>query len=204
MTIRVDGRTLAVLRNEADRTIYFAAPDEPAASPRLPRPFELWLDPGNHVFIVSQPSSADVTKLQSFAPGASQTLVFAMPHKPPVLVTQALRREEPRPPDRTGALVSFGFGAAGFVASGVFAVLSLNLESDLKSRCSPSGACPPAEADDIDRAKRFSDYTTAGLVVGGVGAALGATLWLTAAPHRDRAAILPWVGVGSAGLTARF
>jgi hypothetical protein len=205
MSLRVDGRPVAVLRNDTNRAAYVASSEEPAAPPRLPAQFDLWLDPGNHVFTMSQQGIADVTRVQSFSPGAVGTLRFRAPASPSPSPPPNQEIElAPGKPDRTWAFVSLGVGAAGFVASGVFAILSLNLKSDLESRCGPNGACSASDATDVDNVKRFADYSTVGLIVGGVGTAIGAALWFTATPTREHAGITPWLGIGSAGVTAKF
>jgi hypothetical protein len=206
VTVRVDGHFVAVLGHEGDRDAYFASASESEPRP-LPRTFDLWLDPGSHVFIVSQRGFQDVTELHAFAPGGTQPLFFAEQAPGAPSRDERPRTAGPSKPDRTWAIVSLGVGAAGFVASGVFGVLSLNLKSTLEPRCA-NGVCPASDSDDVDRMKRFADYTTVGFVVGGAGAALGAYLWLTAKPARENARttlrVTPWVGAGSAGVAARF
>jgi hypothetical protein len=58
--------------------------------------------------------------------------------------------------------------------------------------------------------RTFADVATAGLAVGVVGAAVGTYLWISAkegdAGARPKAsrAVVPWVGIGSAGVLGRF
>jgi hypothetical protein len=208
MSIRVDGRAIAALGKEGDRTVYFSSPAETPSPVPFPQSFELWLDPGDHVFIVSQPGRADATKLHAFAPGTAEALLFpAMVEGPPAQGHHA-DASVTVGPDRTWAIVSLGVGAAGLVTSGIFTILSLNLKSDLESHCGASTPCPASDADDVDRMQRFADYATVGLVVGGVGTAVGTYLWFTAKPERvglsAATRITPWIGPGSAGVTGRF
>jgi hypothetical protein len=111
-------------------------------------------------------------------------------------------------PDRTWAVVAFGVGAAGLVGAATFGALALHEKHGLEDdpRCG-GGLCPnePHYADAESRLRTFSDLATVGLSVAVVGAAVGTTLWITRTPSRvPTAGVVPYVGVGSAGVRGSF
>lgn len=213
MAMRVDGHPLEPLRATGDRAVLIvAAEDAPVAAPS-PSTFDLWLDPGTHVFVVSRPGSDNVVESHTFRAGESAALRFPTePSATPAPSTVSPSAEAPQAshgPNRTAAIVAFSVGGAGLVTGGVFGALSL---SDKGSLHCPNNACPSSEVDQMHRAQRFADFATVGLVVGGVGAGLGTYLWLSANGSSEKpsgevtaaVAVRPWIGLGSAGVAGKF
>lgn len=119
------------------------------------------------------------------------------------------------PEDRSGShwqpvvgWTALGVGAAGLVFGGVTGVLTLMNYSQLRNDCGKGDhSCPP----DYDYEQRTKNYNTlrilsgAGLIAGGVLAAAGLTLVLTAPKKRQNAANLsPYLGMTSFGLKGTF
>ena len=218
VTVRVDGHGLERLNPTADRAVWVVAGDDAQATAPLPAMFDLWVDPGSHVFVASRPGQPDAVVTRPFSAGATERLGLPPPvpaAPPPAAATSA----PPEPlagdtglsvspkPNRTWAFVAFGAGAAGLVTSSIFAGLSLGTKGGLTG-CS-NKTCPLSEKGDEDRMKTYADVATAGLIVGGVGAAVGTYLWLTAKPSSEKPSakglhVAPWVGLGSAGVDGRF
>ncbi len=184
--VLVDGRPLERVRaNEAP--LYFAGTREPgpAESPAR-REFELWVDPGPHVFVVSVPSAPEQVLTQRFRPAARVTLELR------VRSTGGVRREQSRPerpahPSRTWSTVAFGVGAAGLLTGGIAGALALSKHDDLSEACGGDrGQCPRERAGDIEAMERWADVATVGFALGAVGVGAGVVLLLTRPEQEGR------------------
>ena len=105
--------------------------------------------------------------------------------------------------NQTYALVAFGVGGAGLVFGAVTGLIALGKHSDLEDQC-PGGRCPPTVKEDLDSYKTMGTLSTVGFIVGGVGAAAGAVLWLTAPKERTAMTWSPYVGATGGGVAGRF
>jgi len=86
-------------------------------------------------------------------------------------------------PNRVPALVAYGIGAAGFVASAIFAGLSLSEKGSLDADPACRGThCPSSYDERVSRMVRFADLSTVGVAVGIAGAGAGTVLLVTAGP----------------------
>jgi len=116
--------------------------------------------------------------------------------------TQAGRRGWQRPV----GFAALGVGAAGLVV-GVVAGFGVKSKRDdlLAHGCDQDGACFADQDDEVSAYNRSLHLTNGALIAGGVLAAAGLTLVVTA-PKRQQEArqVIPWVGVGSAGVRGRF
>jgi hypothetical protein len=101
---------------------------------------------------------------------------------------------------------AIGIGGAGLVLGGIMGVLAIGKHGDLEEACS-EGACPDEQSDTLDSYRTFGTVSTIGFIVGGVFAAGGVVLLLTA-PSSDGADtagdLSIEVGVGHANATLRF
>ena len=77
----------------------------------------------------------------------------------------------------TAAFVAGGVGAAGLITFAIFGGMTLSSYGDLDDSC-PGGNCPTGSQDDIDSGQTYQTVANVGLVVGLVGAAASATLFL--------------------------
>lgn len=92
-----------------------------------------------------------------------------------------------RAPNRTGAYVAWGIGAAALATGGVLGVLTMQKHEDLKDDCA-DGVCPGELQGDLDSAKKLGNFSTIAFGVGAAGAVLGTVLFFTAGPSgADRA-----------------
>jgi len=78
---------------------------------------------------------------------------------------------------RPWAYVAGGVGVAGLATFGIFGLMSNSNYSDLQGAC-PNHACPSSKSSEIDNGKTFQTVANVGLVVGIVGVAAGATLFV--------------------------
>lgn len=102
-------------------------------------------------------------------------------------------------------------GGVGVVGLGVFAVAGIMTNgtySDLSDSC--GGPCPSSRADDVDTGKTQQTIANVGLVVGAVGIAAGATLFVlsmsddSSTEQKDEVSAKVVVGPGYAGLRGAF
>ncbi|MDI1433428.1 tetratricopeptide repeat protein [Polyangium sorediatum] len=77
---------------------------------------------------------------------------------------------------RIGAFAAGGLGVAGFVTFAVFGSMSNATYDDLKATC--GGPCPADRQGDVDKGKMQQTVANVGLIVGAVGVAAGATLFV--------------------------
>jgi hypothetical protein len=134
-----------------------------------------------------------------------------LPAEQPVLSvvsTPTLTEVQPVPPigqtRRKWGWISVGVGAVG-VLTGVVTGIDVMASSGLRSNC-PSQTCDPAKVggSSVNRYNLIRDLSTAGLVVGGVGTAVGVTL-LSWTPKQEREARMAlWLGPSSAGIRGAF
>lgn len=102
---------------------------------------------------------------------------------------------------------ALGVGAAGLVTGGVTGIVVLGKKSDLEDNEYCRGtACEPPAHGDVDSYNRLRTISGASFIVGGVAAALGATLLFTSGDGTDdeSGAMSGYVGVGHAGVRGSF
>jgi hypothetical protein len=118
---------------------------------------------------------------------------------------------------RTIGFVVGGIGVAGLAVGAITGLIAIGKNNDSKKDCPNAGACASNDAvDAADGARQFGTISTIAFIAGGVGAAVGAVLVLTApsssterasGPPRTRAArarglqVVPSSDGRSAGMT---
>jgi hypothetical protein len=209
VTLRVDGHPLDAARPAKGEGPYLVAEEDVAEAPPRSRSFELWLDPGEHVFVVWRDGGVRNVENHTFTEGARVTLPLASEgaaaHPQPPAPTPRVVHEEARV-DRTAAWITLGIGGAVLITSGVFAGLALSEKSSLDSDLACTNRiCPDTYAGRESRMRTFADVATVTVVAGGVGVALGAYLFFTAKPPRSASAVLtPYFAGTSGGIAGRF
>lgn len=163
--------------------------------------------PGEQSFQVAEAGSADVKLTLEKNPDAPPPPPVAESGPAPATVSTE------KSSNKTLAIVALGVGGAGLVFGAVTGVLAIGKHGDLEDKC-PGGTCPQNVQDDVDGYKTMGTLSTVGFIVGGVGIAAGAVLWLTA-PKEKRAlakpafqtagvTFQPYVGAGGGGIAGRF
>ncbi|HVY26077.1 MAG TPA: hypothetical protein VHB79_05970 [Polyangiaceae bacterium] len=100
--------------------------------------------------------------------------------------------------------VAVGAGVAGVAVGGFFGFKAMSERKSLDdSGLCVGDRCPPSLQDSADRLGTYRTVSTVGFVAGGVLAAAGITLLVTA-PSRHRETALFYVGPGSAGIRGSF
>ena len=100
---------------------------------------------------------------------------------------------------KIAALVVGGIGVVGVGIGTVFGVQAMSKHSDASSAC-PDRCADQSGVDLWKSARSAGNISTAAFVVGGVGLAAGATLWLTAKPSASPG---PQVGMGPGSIELR-
>jgi hypothetical protein len=108
--------------------------------------------------------------------------------------------------NKTIGFVALGIGGAGLLVGTITGIIALGKHGDLKDKCTlANNGCPPDQQDALDSYHSMGTISTIGFIVGGIGAAAGAVLILTAPKDTAQAAFIsPYVGPGSFGATGRF
>ena len=109
---------------------------------------------------------------------------------------------------RTIGWIGIGTGAAALAVGSVAGMMSLGKKRDLDDGGCQGNDCFTDQKSDVDAHNRDILIANVGFAAGGVLAATGLTLLLTA-PKRDQTEkdarhISPWIGIGQAGIRGRF
>jgi hypothetical protein len=138
--------------------------------------------------------------------------------KPPPAPPPVTPTPEAEPATELSPLVWVGvaLAGAGAITWGVAGGLLIGKSSELDAQC-PNQRCPDAEQDALDSAKLTAHVSTVGVVVTGVGVAVGVVglLWpyLAPAPNEEStpgsttettARVEPWVGPAFGGVRGVF
>lgn len=171
------------------------------------------LDPGKHVIRASAPGFAPAEAALTIAEGKTVTLTLEMvPGAAPPPAT-APTQDAPADGGKPSVLKPIGFavlgvGAAGIIVGGITAGLAAGKHSSLVKQC-PDGHCAPSLQpklqSDVDGYHTLSAVSSASFIAGGVLAAGGLILALTAPKAKPQAAwVSPVVGLGYAGVEGAF
>lgn len=172
------------------------------------------MNPGRHR-IVGKLGDQVVERTVELASGQKRDLklVFQSERAKPATKRPAAGVAPDAPPPASGdtqRLVSWaalGVGAAGLVTGGVTGVLVLGKKSDLEDNAHCRGTvCEPPAHGDVDSYNRLRTISGVSFIVGGVAAALGATLLFTSGgdTEDESGAVGAYVGVGHAGVRGSF
>jgi len=159
----------------------FVLPGEHEVSATVP-----WVDP---------PQSRALT----LEAGSRETVTFEFPPRP------APPSAEPERPFFTPAVVSLSLGGVALVVGTATGVVHLEDVSDIRSRCLDD-RCPPEEEGPAGDTTTVGHVSTAMFVIGGLAAAVGATLLILDLTGDEAPVADARLGFGPAGwtLTGRF
>jgi hypothetical protein len=164
----------------------------------------LSLDPGAHTFTFELAGQPSITKqlviregqkdrrevLQFGAPVASAATAAAPAAKAPA--TSSIESSVDQVSSSTGgsqktfAIVAAGVGVVGIGVGTIFGLSAMSKHDDANAKC--PGACSDQAGVELwNDARTAGNISTVGFIVGGVGLATGAILWITAKPSRSTA-----------------
>jgi hypothetical protein len=101
------------------------------------------------------------------------------------------------------AWVCFGVGGASLLVGAITGGVSLGMAGDLEERCE-GGVCGPDESDDLSKANTLANVSNVTLAIGGAGAVAGLVVALVSVNASAEPREVSLIGVGDAGLGARF
>jgi hypothetical protein len=164
-------------------------------------------------FNAATPSSAiavaPLPAAQANQQAAAPALVPQVPQGGlPLASTPTLTETQPAPSTRsarrTWGWVALGVGAAGLL-TGVVAGIDVLANSDLRGNC-PNGICNPSkvQSDSLRSYNSMRSLSTVGFIVGGVGTAVGVTLFLWTPKQEQAPSMALWLGPSSAGVQGAF
>jgi hypothetical protein len=185
------------------------------------------LNPGKHVIAVKSDKLAGSQQIEVAEKDKKEltvTLEASAATPPPVDTSDKPPEDKPPPPPeqkhtmRTVAWIGFGVGGAGLIAGAITGFLTLSAKSSALNNCQ-GNRCPPSAFSDLDTANTMSTISTVSFIVAGVGAGVGLTALIigdkpkTTEPSTEKPAepapqqgvrVIPWIGVGSAGVRGTF
>ena len=175
------------------------------------------VDPGEHQIKV-QAGDQEVEKTATLGEGEKQTLEIELepiaateesPGKPtPVTGTSKGDQgaENERPWQKTATWISLGVGGAGLIFGSVTGVIAISKRKSLDDSGCVNQVCPDDQQSKVDSYNGMRTLSTVGFIAGGVGLAAAGAFFLTApkGANDGKDQVTAWVGVGSAGLSARF
>jgi hypothetical protein len=197
------------------------------------------IDPGEHVVEATGPRLLPTRTRVTLPEGGSDSVALTLqadPNAPPLGVvpvpvlppttTQPIPVLPPPPPppppshSHAAAWVTLGIGGAGIVLGAILGAVAVADKSDISTACGPSKICGSSEQGALSTAKTTANLSTVAFVVGGVGLALGGTLYFTnnftewggggtssaqaSGPQRASGYVQTYVTANGAGLRGAF
>ena len=193
-----------------------AVPAEMLGQPRK-------LDPGHHVVSAKAGSAAGKQEVD-LAERESKDVTIELPAQVAQAEAKPQDTAPPEPPPESSGgnklllFGGFGLAGAGVIAGSVTGLLAISKANSIKGSSACSGtSCNPSVDGDLSAGKTMATISTVSFIVAGVGAALGVTSFFvggsSAAPNRpadapasepSAARVVPWIGLGSAGVRGAF
>jgi hypothetical protein len=200
----------------------------PSTAVGLPRA----VDAGHHVVAVKSPTAQGQAEVDVKEGEQKQLEVsleaIAAPAPPPTTTTEqasSAQSEEPSAPVRSHSptvltWIGIGLAGAGAIAGSVTGVMSMQKTSTLNGNCA-NKTCGPSDYSTIDSANTLAIVSDIGFGVAGAGAVLAVVTLLVgheetpagSAPaeeppapsgEQSRVHVVPWLGLGTAGVTGTF
>lgn len=173
----------------------------------------LSIDPGQHTFVFETAGQAPVTKtllIQQAEKDRRESVSFGTPTNPPLQTCpdgyelppsggSCIKREtNGLGTQKVLAIVAGGVGVVGLGVGTVAGLVAVSQKSAAQSACPGSWCATQDGSNKWSTAGSTANLSTIGFIVGGVGVAAGAVLWLTApsAPSTQ-------VGFGPGGLQVK-
>ncbi len=173
-------------------------------------------DPGPHTITVSAPGRrtwkttavvradgsttvVDVPALEKEIPKSPEA--SAAPSSSAPAAPAGASQSEPNPP-RWTAITAAGIGVVGLAVGTIFGLSSKSKHDEAEEHCN-GNLCSAQGVELADEAMTAGNISTIGFVVGGIGLAAGATLWIVGTPASSPNESALSVGVGPGQLVLR-
>ena len=165
------------------------------------------VDPGEHTFAFEEGDRLATEErrlvLIEGVKGRRETVVLGEMAARTTLATPSGGQAGFGPPPL--AWVAFGVGGAGLAAGVIAGLVADGKHSTLQGECNnTTNTCASQYAGDLGGFHAARTWSTVGYVVGALGVAGGAALWLTAPRARRATTASVWVGPASAGIAGSF
>ena len=214
--VTVDGRPLELASTTGPRPVLLAGtrPVGDAESPPA-LTFEVQVDPGTHVFVLSSKGQPDVVVNETSAPGSESALAL----RPSSDATAPRAEGAPDASPSTGGrshvpgFVVLGVGGAALTAGVISGLAAFHFKNTVHTVCSAPDSAD-ACASEREAGHRAADISTISFIAGGVGIGVGAALLAiasgkttarsAAAPSTQTPEVRPVIGWGTLGLDGRF
>jgi hypothetical protein len=179
---------------------------------------EMPVDPGQHVLTTAAGGErSEITfsilekEHKSVEIEALAATDAAAPVAPPPLPEPTARRDAPAPEPasswhKPAAFVAGGVGVAGLATGIVTGLMATSHHATAEREC-PGRVCTEGSegSDALESFRTLRTVSTIGYIVGGVGLAAGATLFVMApSKPRANASVHVWVGTGGVGVRGAF
>jgi len=153
--------------------------------------------------ILEEGSQKQVTLRLFRAPAPDLTPNF-VPAPVPRLPSSDTRRRSSH--QDTVGWVAVGVGAAGILTGVATGVEVLHLKQELDQHGCVNSVCGPGQRQDVHTYNSLRVASTAGFIVGGVGLVVGVALvhFMPRSQQASRKRLIPWLGIGSAGVAGAF
>jgi hypothetical protein len=175
---------------DAQMTVKVDGENMPLANLNVSRP----VDPGEHAIEVTAPGFLPASAKVRLADGGNDSVALTLEADPNAPKVAALPPgggqggppggNQP-PPDhgqgssKVPAYAAFGVGVVGLGIGTIFGIIASGKKSDLDTGCT-NKTCPESQRSTLDSAKSNATISTVGFVIGGVGIAAGAVLYILA------------------------
>ena len=168
---------------------------------------EIPKDPGRR-HVVGKRGTETVEQTIELGEGEHKEAVLRFISESEIIVVKPPPPPPPPPPKagpkRTWGWVAVSVGAAGLLTGAVTGIVVAS-SSALRNEC-PSNPCssPKVNSGQVSTYNLMRNISTAGFVVGGIGAAAGVTLLLWTPKRESEASMALWLGPSSAGVKGAF
>jgi tetratricopeptide (TPR) repeat protein len=169
-----------------------------------------WLvDPGAHQ-VTARLGALQQVRWVAVSEGEVRELHFAFPAAG-VTDSQGLRSETTQPPitslTRRIAWASLAIGGAGLLVWGTAGIVAWKKSDHLESlHC--GARLPACPSNELDSYNRWKDAATVGFYTGAAALLTGATLYIAEPKQKktrdSQGRVVPWLGIGSAGVEGQF
>lgn len=207
--VSVDGRPLEMTTPDGTSPVFLTAgtrdtmgSEEPPAAT-----FDLMIDPGRHVFVISRKGEPDRVLVAVFEEGATRDLVLdtSPRERPPPASPSGPDRETVR--SNVPVYIAYGVGGAGLIVGSIFGIAAIRAKGYLDEHCSSPSTCDSRYRGDIDALSRDALIADIGFGVALVGAGVGTYFLLTGRTNErsNRNASSPKIEarIGARGIAAR-
>lgn len=153
---------------------------------------DLPVDPGDHEIIVQVPGRTDSEQRVTLALKEKKAIDLVVgPETPPP--DEGQDKAQGMHPRKKVGFILLGTGAAGLVFGGVMGGLAVGKKNIVEERCRGLN-CDAEGIDAVNQGRTFGNLSTVGMAAGGVLAAVGAVLVITAPKATPKTSWLTGVG----------